>query len=140
MATKPSEEKAKTKKTTTTVKKARAKKAPTEGAVRLASGSKTSKRAMKRAAKPPCRAAKCKRTYRAKGYCTYHYALWRHNEFGNARYKQCGDTSCTKPQLVSHFGYCEEHYQNYYVKGQAVAKPVAAAAPAKEEKKKEAVG
>jgi hypothetical protein len=142
MATKPAEEKAKTKKTAP-VKKARAKKEPASGAaVRLASsdqGSKLSKRAQKRAAKPSCRAAKCKRRYRAKGYCAFHYAAWRHNEFGNARYKQCADTSCTKPMVKNRFGYCEDHFQNYYVKGQAVAKAAPAAAPAKKEEKKEAV-
>ncbi len=136
MATKPTE---KAKKTTTTVKKAKAAKKPADNTVRLAtSGKATSKRATKRAAKPPCRAAKCKRTYRAKGYCAHHYALWRHNEYGNGRYKQCSDTSCAKPKAANRFGYCEEHYTNYYVKGQVVAKVAPAAAVAKEEKKKEA--
>ena len=130
MATKP------TTKKTTTVKKARANKETPEGAVRLAGTAKTSKRATRLAAKPPCRIAKCKRTYRAKGYCVHHYALWRHNEYGNGRYKQCGDTSCPKPMMKNGHGYCEEHFTNYYVKGQAVAKaaPAAAAAPAAEKK------
>lgn len=137
MATKPEDKTSKTKKTTT-ARKPKATKAPSTTPLREAGGKKTSKRAVRLAAKPPCRVAKCKRRYRAKGYCVAHYALWRQNAYGNGRYKQCEDTNCAKPRVNSRYGYCEEHYQAYYVKGQAIAKAPAAAAPAKEEKKKEA--
>jgi len=34
-----------------------------------------------------CKIKGCKRTYRAKGYCTAHYKKWRNGEYGRARYK-----------------------------------------------------
>ena len=71
-----------------------------------------------------CKMTGCKREYKAKGYCREHYRQWRHGKFGQARYKCCGDLGCFKPQVMNRHGYCEEHFQNYYVKGIAVAKPV----------------
>jgi len=85
-----------------------------------------------------CQIASCKREYRAKGYCTAHYRKWRQGSFGVARYKTCGAMDCRKPMGVNRHGYCEEHYQNYYVKGMEVAKAAPAEKPATE--KKEAAG
>ncbi len=85
--------------------------------------------------KKPCKVGGCKRDYRAKGYCVSHYRQWRHGKFGVSRYKTCTDFECKKPMALNRHGYCEEHFQNYYVKGLAAAKPAAekaAAAPAKE--------
>ncbi|MFM8313035.1 MAG: hypothetical protein ACKOA8_01995 [Deltaproteobacteria bacterium] len=87
---------------------------------------------------PSCKVASCKREYRAKGYCDPHYKKWKQGAFGVARYKTCGDLDCRKPMVMNRHGYCEEHYQNYYVKGLAVAKAAPAEKPAAE--KKEAAG
>jgi hypothetical protein len=93
------------------------------------------------AAKPAgksCKIASCQREYRAKGYCETHYRKWKQGAYGLARYKTCGDLDCRKPMVRNRHGYCEDHYQNYYVKGMAVAK----AAPAEKApaEKKEAAG
>lgn len=81
-----------------------------------------------------CKIKSCKREYRAKGYCRMHYKKWRRGEYGMARYKTCKDFECRKPMAQNRHGYCEDHFQNYYVKGMEVHKVVAPAAPAKEEK------
>jgi hypothetical protein len=76
-----------------------------------------------------CQVSGCKREYRAKGYCKTHYRKWRNGAFGNERYTTCKDNECRRPQGLNRFGYCEEHFQNYYVKGEKAAK---VEAPAKE--------
>lgn len=68
-----------------------------------------------------CKIANCKREYRAKGYCGVHYKKWRHGEYGVARYKTCNSMDCRKPMSVNRHGYCEEHYQSFYVKGEKAA-------------------
>ena len=86
-------------------------------------------------ASKPCKVGGCKREYRAKGYCASHYRQWRHGKFGKARYTSCSDYGCTKPMADNRMGYCEEHYQNYYVKGmEKTHAPAPAAKPAAEEK------
>ena len=88
-----------------------------------------------------CKVTSCKRRYRAKGYCVAHYKMWRHGKFGRARYKICKDESiCLKPAAGNRHGYCEDHFQNYYVKGMEVvhaAKPEAAEKPAASPKAEE---
>lgn len=64
-----------------------------------------------------CQIKSCKREYRAKGYCGVHYREWRHGKFGRARYKTCSDKTCRTPMAHGRYGFCEEHYQNYFVKG-----------------------
>ncbi len=82
-----------------------------------------------------CEVKSCKREYRAKGYCNAHYKKWRQGEYGHRRYTSCSTASCNKPQNKNRHGYCEDHYQSYYVKGMAVAKEVIAeATPKKVEK------
>ena len=78
-----------------------------------------------------CEVKGCKREYRAKGYCNTHYRQWRQGAFGHRRYTACSSTSCFKPMGKNRHGFCEEHYQSYYVKGMAVAKPAEEAKPAK---------
>jgi hypothetical protein len=83
-----------------------------------------------------CKIASCKREYRAKGYCKTHYRQWRHGAYGRARFKTCKDYGCTKQMALNRHGFCEEHFQNYYVKGMeqskiAVEKPAAAKPEAK---------
>lgn len=82
-----------------------------------------------------CKIESCKREYRAKGYCTFHYKQWRQGKFGTARYTACSDIGCSKPQGMNRHGFCEEHYQSYYIKGNAPKTAEEAAAPAKEETK-----
>lgn len=77
-----------------------------------------------------CQIKKCKRSYKAKGYCVAHYKQWRNGKFGIARYKTCGQMDCRKPMGMNRHGYCEDHYQGIYVKGTVTA---AAEAPAKKE-------
>lgn len=91
-----------------------------------------------KSAEQSCKVASCKREYKAKGYCKAHYKKWRQGAFGLARYKTCGSLECRKPMLMNRHGYCEDHYQSYYVKGVAVAKAAPAEKPAAE--KKEAAG
>lgn len=76
-----------------------------------------------------CKVEKCKREYRAKGFCHVHYKKWRQGEFGKQRYKTCHSEGCLKP--VHKSGVCEAHF--------GVKAPKAEeAAPAAETKKEEA--
>ncbi len=86
-------------------------------------------------AKQHCKMKSCKREYRAKGYCRVHYKKWRRGEYGLARYKTCGDKAgCRKPMAMNRQGFCEEHFQNYFVKGVEMAQ----AAPAEKAAEKTA--
>jgi hypothetical protein len=51
----------------------------------------------------------CKRGYRAKGLCFFHYKKWRRGELEGrpARYDTCGNEGCRK-RVVEH-GLCQEH-------------------------------
>ena len=77
-----------------------------------------------------CQIKECKRQYRAKGYCKFHYSEWRAGKFGHTRYKTCADKNCRLPIVNNRHGFCEDHYQNYYVKGIEQAKEEAPAKPA----------
>jgi hypothetical protein len=81
-----------------------------------------------------CKIKSCKHEYRAKGYCQKHYKKWRQGQYGLARYKTCHEMDCRKPMTLNRHGFCEAHYQNFYVKGM---KPAVVEAPAKEEKVEE---
>lgn len=141
MATKPE---AKEKTTEKKDKAATAEKAPKKTAKAAAEGSDTVKAERNKPkevkkhhhkhlerSEQHCEVKGCKRAYRAKGYCNAHYRKWRQGEYGHRRYTACSSSSCFKPQAKNRHGYCEEHYQSYYVKGMAVAKPVEEAKPAK---------
>ncbi len=126
----------------TAAKKAAPKKtkvsAPVSKARVSASAGKSVKAKAEKARKPskPCSKAGCKREYRAKGYCTAHYRMWRHGKLGKPRYTKCHDYGCTKPMGLNRHGFCEDHYTNFYIKG--MEQTHAPAAPAKPEKAAEA--
>jgi hypothetical protein len=83
--------------------------------------------------KKACSVAGCKRAYRAKDLCFFHYKKWRRGELEKrpARYATCGKEGCKK-KIVAH-GMCREHFDAW--KGsrksaKLAAAPAAAAAPA----------
>jgi hypothetical protein len=126
------------KKTTETKsKKSEAKKAPPKKKKVVAAKAETASVGNKRSDKV-CKIASCKRAYKAKGYCRFHYKQWRHGKFGVARYKSCKDIGCFKPVSLNRHGFCEEHFQSYYVKGVAQAKVAAPEKPAEKAPAKEA--
>jgi hypothetical protein len=60
--------------------------------------------------KKACTVAGCKRAYRAKGLCFFHYKKWRRGELESkpARYLICSKPDCKKK--VKEHGLCEEHF------------------------------
>jgi len=50
----------------------------------------------------------CKRGYRAKGYCFFHYKKWRAGALTHSRYKTCSTADCR--QKATQHGMCEAHY------------------------------
>jgi len=60
--------------------------------------------------KKACTVAGCKRAYRAKGLCFFHYKKWRRGEVEQRppRYHTCGKEGCRK-KVVAH-GMCQEHH------------------------------
>lgn len=77
-----------------------------------------------------CKIKSCKREYKAKGYCKMHYKKWRQGEYGVARYKTCSSSECRKPMTLNRHGFCEQHYQSFYVKGEKVVVAPVAEKPA----------
>jgi len=75
-----------------------------------------------------CKVEKCKRPYRAKGYCSVHYKKWRNGEFGLARYKTCKTEGCHKP--MGKGGLCAEHFEALMKSRQKTASVTAAPAEA----------
>jgi hypothetical protein len=73
---------------------------------------KTKKKApaAKAAGKKSCTVQGCKRAYRAKGLCFFHYKKFRRGELEGrpARYDTCSKPECKK-KVVAH-GLCQEHY------------------------------
>ncbi|MBI4412504.1 MAG: vegetative protein [Deltaproteobacteria bacterium] len=83
--------------------------------------------------KTQCRVEKCKRPYRAKGYCNAHYKKWRRGELTKGRYKTCAQEACRKKRFQR--GLCEEHYKTAFGKkeeGAAVAASLPGTAPVAE--------
>ncbi len=74
---------------------------------------KTKKKApkAKAAGKKSCTIAGCKRAYRAKGLCFFHFKKWRAGELEGqgARYKTCSKPDCKKK--VQEHGLCAEHFE-----------------------------
>jgi hypothetical protein len=68
-----------------------------------------------------CSVEKCKRPYRAKGYCVTHYKLWRRGELEGhkARYKLCSKEGCKKQ--AGRYGVCDEHRGGAAAEGAAPA-------------------
>ncbi|HTP52652.1 MAG TPA: hypothetical protein VMK42_18335 [Anaeromyxobacteraceae bacterium] len=60
--------------------------------------------------KRACSVAGCKRSYRAKGLCFFHYQKWRRGELEARprRYKTCSKEECKK-KVFAH-GLCQEHH------------------------------
>jgi hypothetical protein len=54
-----------------------------------------------------CSVANCKRPYRAKSYCFFHYKKWRQGELPHSRYRTCSKAECRKPVVKG--GLCETH-------------------------------
>ncbi len=79
---------------------------------------KTTQKKTWRAARGPegahCGVEGCKRPYRAKGYCFFHYKKWRQGEMPHSRYKTCSKAECKKPMFRR--GLCEQHYNDTYKK------------------------
>jgi hypothetical protein len=96
----------------------------------MAETTKTKKKApaAKAGGKKSCTVAGCKRAYRAKGLCFFHYKKWRQGELEGraARYVTCSKPDCKK-KVVAH-GLCEEHFQAW--KKSRKKNQGAAAAPA----------
>jgi hypothetical protein len=81
--------------------------------------------------KKACTIAGCKRGYRAKGLCFFHYKKFRRGELEAkpARYDTCAKPDCKK-KVVGH-GLCEEHFQAWKKsrkKNQGATAPAAAPA------------
>jgi hypothetical protein len=95
---------------------------------------KTKKKAPapKSGGKKSCTVAGCKRAYRAKGLCFFHYRKWRRGELEGRlrRYNTCGKPDCKKK--VKAHGLCEEHHEAWKKsrKGAKLAAPAAEAKPA----------
>lgn len=116
----------------TQAKKTTAKKAPRKAKVEAAgSEAKATRRAKpkSRMGGKSCQVGGCKRSYKAKGYCKAHYRQWRHGKFAKARFTRCHDYGCNKPMAMNRHGFCESHFQDFYVKG--MEQHHAPAAPAK---------
>lgn len=98
----------------------------------MAETPKTKKKAPapKGGGKKSCSVQGCKRGYRAKGLCFFHYAKWRRGELKDRppRYDTCGKESCKK-KVVGH-GLCQEHFDAWKASRKGAQAPAAAAAPA----------
>jgi hypothetical protein len=97
---------------------------------------KTKKKAPapKAGGKKTCSVEGCKRAYRAKDLCFFHYKKWRRGELEKrpARYDTCGKEACKK-KVVGH-GLCQEHFDAWKAsrKNAKLAAAAPAAAPAAE--------
>ena len=79
--------------------------------------------------KKTCSVEGCKRGYRAKGLCFFHYRKWRRGEMEARppRYDTCSKEACHK-KVVGH-GMCREHFDAWKTSRKS-AKLSGAAAPA----------
>jgi hypothetical protein len=85
--------------------------------------------AAKGGGKKTCTVAGCKRAYRAKGLCFFHYKKWRREELEArpARWIACSKPECKKK--VFEHGLCQEHFEAWK-KARKKNQAAAAAAPA----------
>jgi hypothetical protein len=70
-------------------------------------------------AEAKCSVEGCKRPYRAKGYCFFHFKKWRQGDLPHSRYKTCSKAECRKP--AARRGLCETHFAETYKKAEAAA-------------------
>lgn len=76
-----------------------------------------------------CSVEGCKRAYRAKSFCFFHFKKWRQGDLAHPRYHTCSHEACRK--RATQHGLCAEHYATKHGKAApAAAKPAAQAAPA----------
>lgn len=66
-----------------------------------------------------CSVAGCKRPYRAKSYCFFHFKKWRQGELPHSRYRTCSKPECRKKVFKS--GFCETHFGEIYKKAAPAA-------------------
>ena len=80
--------------------------------------------------KKSCTVEGCKRAYRAKGLCFFHYKKWRRGEIEKrpARYDTCGHEACRK-KVLAH-GLCQEHFNAWKASRKNAKLSAAATAPA----------
>ena len=71
-------------------------------------------RVAKGGGKKACSVEGCKRPYRAKSYCFFHFKKWRQGELPHSRYRVCSKAECRAK--VSKGGLCEKHYTEAYAK------------------------
>jgi hypothetical protein len=67
--------------------------------------------------KKACSIEGCKRPYRAKSYCFFHFKKWRQGDLPHSRYRTCSKAECRTK--TSKAGLCEKHYGETYKKGTA---------------------
>ena len=73
-----------------------------------------------------CGVEGCKRAYRAKTYCFFHFKKWRAGELPHPRYRTCSNETCRK--MAGSHGRCEAHAAAK--RGDAAPAAAAVAAPA----------
>ena len=83
-------------------------------------------RSAKGGGKKACTSEGCKRPYRAKGYCHFHYDKWRAGELAHTRYRTCNNEECLKKEFKA--GLCQTHYNDS--RGIVAPAPAAPATPA----------
>lgn len=66
-----------------------------------------------------CTIEGCKRPYRAKGYCFFHFKKWRQGDLPHSRYRTCSKEGCRLK--ASKAGLCEKHFDETYKKDAAAA-------------------
>jgi len=75
-----------------------------------------------------CGVKDCKRPYRAKGYCFFHYKKWRHAELPHSRYRTCSKADCRMKVVKG--GLCAKHIDEAKKASETAAPAAAPAAPA----------
>ena len=76
-------------------------------------------RTAKGGGKKACSVEGCKRPYRAKSYCFFHFKKWRQGELPHSRYRVCSKPECRVKAMKG--GLCEKHYAETYKKEEAAA-------------------
>ncbi len=85
--------------------------------------------AAKSAGKKTCSVTGCKRAYRAKGLCFFHYQKWRRGEIEGRprRWNACSKPDCKKK--VFQHGLCQDHFDAWKKSRKKNQVAVAAEAP-----------
>ena len=83
-------------------------------------------RVAKGAGAKACSVEGCKRPYRAKSYCFFHYKSWRQGALPHSRYRTCSKPDCRKKVMKG--GLCETHHAEAFKKPDDAAVTPAATA------------